>query len=107
MPSVKKIGKPFDALAVFLDRCRQFADCKVTVRIVKELINFRRDVFHSFFPVYSMPPLLKIQNSLPGRSLAEDWWTPRLLQLHPQPFADSELFVVAILLGVLGLFKFR
>src|SRR4029077_2345322 len=44
---------------------------------------------------------------LSRRSLAEDRWTPSLLQFHSQPLADGEFFVVAILLGILCLFELR
>src|ERR1700675_3590815 len=52
-----------------------------------------------------MPSPLKTQNALPGCTLAKDRRTSSLLQLHPQPFADCELFVVAVLLGIFRLFE--
>src|ERR1700686_5222351 len=55
----------------------------------------------------SMSPSPATQDALSSCSLAEDRRPPSLLQLHSQPFADREFLVVAILLGIFGLFELR
>src|ERR1700761_4305266 len=47
VPSVEKAWKFLDALSVLLYCGWQLANCQFAVRVVKELLNFRWDFFHS------------------------------------------------------------
>ena len=42
---------------------------------------------------------------LTRRALPKDWRTPGPLQFRSEPFADSQFFVMAVLLAIFRLFK--
>src|ERR1700720_3077485 len=71
------------------------------------LLSLQKHAIRGRDTVKSMSPSLATQDALPSRSLAEDRRPPSLLQLHSQPFPDREFLVVAIFLGISGLFELR